>query len=161
MAYWVFTLAVVYENLSGFVWVATGFEYATAIVRHLGYPEYFLDILGAWQLAAALVLIAPGLPLMKEWAYTGAFLNYSSAVASHVLAGDGLNVYAAAALAYAVLVVGSWALRPTDRRITNLAGVGLARVSSWVGPAVALVLMTIASVVTLPLMASLVRLLPA
>ena len=41
------------------------------MLAHLGYPQYFANILGAWQLAAAAALIAPGLPLVKEWAYAG------------------------------------------------------------------------------------------
>ncbi|MFF0767290.1 DoxX family protein [Nonomuraea wenchangensis] len=42
----------------------------------------------SWQAAAAIAIIAPGLPLIKEWAYAGAFFLWSSAVASHLIAGD-------------------------------------------------------------------------
>lgn len=155
VAYWLFTLAVVYENLSGFVWWVVNFELPREVIRHLGYPEYFFDILGPGQLIAALILIAPGLPIAKEWAYAGALINYLSAIASHLLAGDGLNFFVVAAAGYAVFTVASWVLRPANRRLTGAPGIGTTRASSWIGPLVVLGLMLIASLLSLPLVASL------
>lgn len=160
IAYWLFTLVVVYENVSGFVWWVVSFDYARAVIRHLGYPEYFFDILGPAQLAAAVILIAPGLRIAKEWAYAGALINYLSAVASHVLAGDGLSVFVIAAAAYGAFAVASWALRPASRRVTATPRIEVTRASSWVAAGAVLVLMVIASLLTLPLLASLALLLP-
>jgi hypothetical protein len=155
IAYWGFTLVVVYENLSGFVWWITNFEYISRLVRHLGYPEYVLNILGPAQLAAALILIAPGLPIVKEWAYAGALINYVSAIASHLFAGDGLNVFVVAALLYSVFTVGSWALRPASRRVTRTPWIGDTRASSWLIATMILVLMLIVALLSLPLIESL------
>lgn len=160
VAYWLVTLVVVYENLSGFVWWVVDFDLPREVIRHLGYPEYFFDVLGPGQLVAAVILIAPGLPNAKEWAYAGALINYSSAIASHLLAGDGLNFFVVAAAGYAALTVASWALRPAGRRLTGAPGIGETRASSWIGPLVALGLMLIASLLSLPLIASLATLLP-
>src|SRR5690242_21084684 len=77
IAYWVFTLLVVFENASGFVWGIFHIQYLRVMLNHLGYPQYFGNILGPWQLAAAAALIAPDLRLLKEWAYAGTFFNYS------------------------------------------------------------------------------------
>ncbi len=49
----------------------------------------------ARQLACAAALLAPRLPHVKEWAYTGAFFNYSSALVSHLFAGDPPDISAA------------------------------------------------------------------
>lgn len=160
VAYWLFTLVVVYENVSGFVWWVAGFDYITALVRHLGYPEYFLDILGPAQLAAAVILIAPGLPIAKEWAYAGVLINYASAVASHLFAGDGLSFFVIAAAAYAAFTVASWALRPASRRLTRTPWIGEMRSPSWIGALVVLALMLVVSLLSLPLLESLSTLLP-
>jgi hypothetical protein len=149
VGYWFFTLLVVYENGAGFTWTVSHIEYLRVMLTHLGYPQYFANILGPWQLACAATLIAPRFPLVKEWAYAGAFFNYSSAVVSHVAVGDGLNQWFFALLMTA-LTVCSWALRPPDRRIARPTQRGAVSLWSWIVPAVALVLMVIAALFTLP-----------
>jgi len=57
-------------------------------VTILGYPTYVLTIIGAWKLIGSAVLLAPGLGLVKEWAYAGAFINMTGAAASHAFAND-------------------------------------------------------------------------
>src|SRR5437762_242471 len=48
-AYWIFTLLVVFENQAGFVWFVLRLEYMRLELAHLGYPQYFMNILGPWQ----------------------------------------------------------------------------------------------------------------
>lgn len=160
IAYWAFTLPVVFENAAGAMWLLSRFipgvrglhatsvfaQYVHAMLAHLGYPQYFQYILNPWQLACAAALIAPRLPRVKEWAYAGAFFNYSSAIASHLFAGDGLDVPAAV---LAVLTVISWALRPADRRLAE-SQPGRTTPWSWVASAIVLVLMVILSLFWLP-----------
>lgn len=55
---------------------------------HLGYPAYFASIIGPWKIAAAITLIAPGLPKVKEWAYAGVVFDLTGALASHAVLGD-------------------------------------------------------------------------
>lgn len=149
IAYWTFTLPVAFENAAGAMWVFLPLiprinqlhpssifaEYLGAMLAHLGYPPYFKYILGPWQLACAAALIAPRLRRVKEWAYAGAFFNYSSAFTSHLFAGDGPNIQAAI---FAVLTVFSWALRPADRRLAESAPVGETGGLSWVASVVIL-----------------------
>jgi AraC-like DNA-binding protein len=82
---------------------------------HLGYPLYFAYILGVWLIGGAAVIIAPGFPRLKEWAYAGSFFQFSGAVASHLLAGDGVRTWVAP-LVFSMFVIVSWGLRPDDRR---------------------------------------------
>jgi hypothetical protein len=51
-------------------------------VVHLGYPSYFLVLLGSWKVLGAVALLIPRRPLLKEWAYAGAFLTYTGAIVS-------------------------------------------------------------------------------
>lgn len=80
-------------------------------LAHLGYPAYFASILGAWKVGGALVLLTPGLPRLKEWAYAGIFFTLTGAAASHLASGDSLS-HALAPLVLLSLVLTSWALRP-------------------------------------------------
>jgi len=55
---------------------------------HLGYPAYFASIIGPWKIAAAITLVAPKLPKVKEWAYAGVVFDLTGALASHAIVGD-------------------------------------------------------------------------
>lgn len=115
IAYWITTLLVAAELAVGGAWDILRTPYVRGVLEHLGYPTYFLIILGVWKVLGAVALVVPRFPRLKEWAYAGAFFNYTGAVASHLAVGDG-----AAAIAYplvqTVLVAASWALRPPARR---------------------------------------------
>jgi hypothetical protein len=82
----------------------------------LGYPVYFMTIIGAFKLLGVGALLAPKLPLLKEWAYAGFTFNLIGATASHFYSGDSFGHAIMPAL---VLVVGllSYALRPESRRL--------------------------------------------
>jgi uncharacterized membrane protein YphA (DoxX/SURF4 family) len=83
---------------------------------HLGYPSYFLVLLGIWKVLGAVALLIPRHPLLKEWAYAGAFFTYTGAIVSHLTTGyDRSEVGLLAALT--ILTVLSWALRPASRRL--------------------------------------------
>lgn len=115
IVYWITTLLVAAELAVGGAWDILRTPYVRGVLEHLGYPTYFPVILGAWKVLGAVALLVPWFPRLKEWAYAGAFFNYTGAVASHLAVGDG-----AAAIAYplvqTVLVAASWALRPPARR---------------------------------------------
>jgi hypothetical protein len=86
------------------------------VIDRLGYPAYFLVILGIWKLLGAVAVIVPRFPLLKEWAYAGVVFNLTGALASNVASG----ITDTGTLAYLVLMMGvtavSWALRPASRR---------------------------------------------
>src|SRR5262249_48880364 len=89
IAYWVATLIVANEMVAGALWDLLRIEYVRGVMPSLGYPLYMLYIIGVWKLPCAVTLLVPRFPRLKEWAYAGAFFNYTGALASHVLAGDG------------------------------------------------------------------------
>src|SRR5262249_18877024 len=84
--------------------------------RQLGYPVYFVMILGFWKLLGSLALVVPGLPRVKEWAYAGIFFNMTGAAVSHLVCHDAAW-HVGVTLGLAALAVASWALRPASRTL--------------------------------------------
>lgn len=116
VAYWATTLVIVFELASGSVWNLVPIDWTTAQLSHLGYPTFFADILGVWQVAAAVAIVVPGFALIKEWAYAGSFFLWSGAVWSHLIVGDSSPALWGVPLMFGVCAIASWVLRPTDRR---------------------------------------------
>src|SRR5215467_690923 len=85
-------------------------------ITHLGYPVYFLTILGIWKILGVAALLAPKFPLIKEWAYAGFFFTMSGAIFSHLAVGDPLKEIFPSLLLL-VLTVVSWYLRPASRKL--------------------------------------------
>jgi DoxX-like family len=116
LAYWLATAAVGGELGLGGSWDIARLAFVRDLVTHLGYPTYFLVILGTWKVLGAAALFAPRLPLLKEWAYAGTFFTYTGAIASHLTVGYDRGEVALLAV-LAALTVASWALRPPSRRL--------------------------------------------
>lgn len=56
---------------------------------HLGFPDWFRVELAIAKLLGALTLVIPTIPpRVKEWAYTGFFINFFSAFLSHFEVSD-------------------------------------------------------------------------
>lgn len=88
-AYWAVTIVVALETLVGGVTdlvhgrtVLVAGPMVVDVVTHLGYPLYFLRIIGFWKVLGGIVLLLPGYPRLKEWAYAGIFFELSGAAAS-------------------------------------------------------------------------------
>jgi hypothetical protein len=84
-------------------------------LAHLGYPRYFADLLGTGKLIGVAVLLVPGLPKLKEWAYVAFGITVLSATYSHLLSGDGLAALDPL-VTFAALIL-SYQLRPASRRL--------------------------------------------
>jgi uncharacterized membrane protein YphA (DoxX/SURF4 family) len=122
IAYWLTTGIVAFGLLPGGLadlmhppGVVTG-------MKLLGYPVYFMTILGFWKVLGGLVLLAPRLPRLKEWAYAGAFFDFTGAAASHAACGDygRYGFHVVITLAFAVFTLASSALRPQSRRLGDV-----------------------------------------
>ena len=88
------------------------------MMTNLGYPMYFLTIIGVWKILGAVAVLIPKMPLLKEWAYAGFIFLLSGAVISHIAVGDNLSVYFGLTLLL-VLTVVSWYFRPDSRKIAK------------------------------------------
>jgi hypothetical protein len=113
------------------IWLALGM-FSTGIVQliklkeeadmmaHLGYPLYFLTILGVWKILGVVAILIPKFPLLKEWTYAGFFFAMSGAVFSHLAVGDApMELFGPTLLI--VLTVVSWYFRPADRKVAPVS----------------------------------------
>jgi hypothetical protein len=89
------------------------------MMAHLGYPAYFLSLLGVWKILGVVAVLLPKFPLLKEWAYAGFFFAMSGAVYSHLASGDSAKELFGPVLLIA-LTVASWYLRPADRKTSTI-----------------------------------------
>jgi uncharacterized membrane protein YphA (DoxX/SURF4 family) len=85
-------------------------------ITHLGYPIYFLTILGIWKILGVVAVLIPKFPLLKEWAYAGFFFVMTGAIFSHIASGDPMKEIFPSLLLL-ILTVVSWYFRPADRKI--------------------------------------------
>jgi uncharacterized membrane protein YphA (DoxX/SURF4 family) len=114
-AYWITTGILAAECVVGGVMGGLKLSPFRDTAVHLGYPTYFMALLGACYVVAGLVLLAPRLPRVKEWAYAGLVFNYTGALASHIAVGDDAKTLVAPTV-FVAITAASWALRPPTRR---------------------------------------------
>src|SRR5580704_15729551 len=114
--YWIATIWLALGMLAGGVQQLLQIGGYVDILRHLGYPMYFMSIIGAWKILGVIAILIPGFGLLKEWAYAGFFFVMSGAVISHLAIGDGIKeTYPA--LTLLLFTVASWYFRPTAKKI--------------------------------------------
>ena len=78
-------------------------------IRHLGYPEYFGNILVGFKVAGALALIIPQVPArIKEWAYAGFAIDFIAASLSHVAIDGAANFQSYFPLIFLAILVVSY-----------------------------------------------------
>jgi len=85
-------------------------------ITHLGYPVYFLTILGIWKILGVATVLIPKFPLLKEWAYAGFFFAMSGAIFSHIASNSPMSEIFPSVLLL-ILTMVSWYFRPEDRKI--------------------------------------------
>ena len=115
-AYWIFTILAALLFAGPGMALLLRVPHFTADMAGLGYPTYFLTILGIWKLLGAVAIVSPGLPRLKEWAYAGMIFDLTSAAISRtIIGGDSLKILPP--IVVGVIVILSWRLRPADRNL--------------------------------------------
>jgi hypothetical protein len=89
------------------------------MITHLGYPVYFLTILGVWKIFGAVTVLIPKFPVLKEWAYAGFLFAMTGAIFSHIIVGDSA-VEMLPSLLLLVLTMVSWYFRPANRKMVSV-----------------------------------------
>ncbi|MEO6523251.1 MAG: DoxX family protein [Mucilaginibacter sp.] len=90
------------------------------MLAHLGYPLYFMNIIGVWKVLGVIVILIPGFKLAKEWAYAGLFFAMTGALVSHLASGDYGVKELIGPLMQTVFIILSWYFRPVDRKIISV-----------------------------------------
>jgi len=118
--YWVATGFLAFSMLAqGFAQISHTNGYVDMIIVHLGYPLYFLNIIGVWKILGVIAILIPGFKPLKEWAYAGFFFVMSGAIFSHIASGDSVIDLAPASVLL-ILIAVSWYFRPADRKIISV-----------------------------------------
>ena len=118
VAYWVTTLLLALECLAGGIIGALQRPPFIGIMKHLGYPDYVMTIIGVWYLLGGVALLMPRFPRLKEWAYAGLFFIYTGAIVSRLAVGDSVVTFMGPIILTG-LVIASWALRPSTRSLNH------------------------------------------
>lgn len=114
IAYWVSTVLVAALGaISAFAYLS-GSPQAIQGFAHVGYPQQLRIILGIAKPLGAIVLVVPGFPILKEWAYAGFTFAWIAAFFAHYLAKDGPMAYMP--LVLLLLLIISYVTRPGSRR---------------------------------------------
>jgi hypothetical protein len=117
--YWIITAILSFFIFSGGLAQAMQLKGVVEGFKPLGYPTYFISIIGVWKVLGVIAILLPKFQLLKEWAYAGIFFAMTGAVISHI-ASDDVNVKIIAPFLLAVFTVLSWYLRPADRKIVSV-----------------------------------------
>src|SRR5262245_2262348 len=118
ISYWMTTGLVVFAMFSGGIAELAHRPETIDGMKQLGYPVYFVMILGFWKLLGSLALVVPGIPRVKEWAYAGIFFTMTGAAVSHLVCHDAAW-HAGVTLGLAALAVASSELRPASRTLAS------------------------------------------
>ena len=89
--YWVFTIffagLMIFSAIPNIMLDKNTME---IFVKGLGYPAYFIQLLGIGKLLGSIAILIPGLnKTVKEWAYAGLFFDLIGATYSGIAASKG------------------------------------------------------------------------
>lgn len=102
--YWVLTTIVALGfAMSSFMYLGRSAELLQGF-KQLGYPEYFVTILGLAKLLGAIALLNPWWDKIKEWAYAGFVFTLLGATWTHIATHSPFT----APLIFLVLTVASY-----------------------------------------------------
>jgi hypothetical protein len=116
IAYWASTAIVAAALLAALSYL-TGSEQVVSGFARAGYPQHLRIVLGIAKPVAAIVLLLPGFPLLKEWAYAGVVFAWIMAFISAYTGGE--QTWPMPLVLLALLIV-SYVTRPASRRLLPL-----------------------------------------
>ena len=115
IVYWG-TTALASLALLGSLSYLTGSEQVVSGFAKAGYPQHLRIVLGIAKPMAAIVLLLPGVALLKEWAYAGATFAWVMAFIAAYAIGEPAQIWSMP-LALLVLLSVSYVTRPANRRV--------------------------------------------
>lgn len=115
IGYWVSTGLVAVMLLLSLSYL-TGSEQVVSGFAKAGYPQHLRIVLGIAKPAAAIVLLLPGIALLKEWAYAGVAFAWIMAFISAIASGEPPQVWMLPPVLLVLLLV-SYLTRPSSRRL--------------------------------------------
>lgn len=114
--YWVATALLSFGMLVSGISQILHLKDMNELITHVGYPMYFMYIIGVWKILGVIAILVPNFNLLKEWAYAGFFFLMTGALISHKFMGDGGSAVFGP-LFQIVFIVLSWYFRPANRKL--------------------------------------------
>lgn len=113
--YWIATLWLALGMFSTGLVQLLKEETTVDLMAAMGFPVYFLTILGTGKILGVIAILIPKVPLVKEWAYAGFSFVVAGAAYTYIALGRFDDLYHLALLT--VLIAVSWYLRPAGRTL--------------------------------------------
>lgn len=63
---------------------------AKQFINHLGYPDYFIQLISWMKILGIIAILIPNFPTIKEWAYAGLCFDLVGAIVS-IIAVEGFD----------------------------------------------------------------------
>ena len=117
--YWIITGLLSFCIFFGGLTQALQLQKTLEGFKPLGYPTYFISLIGIWKMLGVIAILIPGFKLLKEWAYAGIFFTMTGAVISHIASND-IKAQIIAPFMLAIFTVLSWYLRPANRKLVTV-----------------------------------------
>lgn len=114
--YWIITGILSFCLFSGGLAQALQVQGVVQGFKPLGYPTYFISLIGIWKMLGIIAILIPGFKLLKEWAYAGLFFTMTGAVISHIASND-IHAQIVAPIVFSIFTILSWYLRPVSRKL--------------------------------------------
>ena len=71
--YWTSTILLAFGMLASAISQLLHVKDMDELITHVGYPLYFMYIIGVWKILGVVAILIPKQKLLKEWAYAGFF----------------------------------------------------------------------------------------
>ena len=113
IAYWIATALVAASLIMAVTYLIGGKEVIEGFDK-IGYPQHLRIVLGIAKPLAGIVLLLPGMPRPKEWAYAGVTFAWIMATIANKASGQPEWFLPPILL---VLLLISYVTRPASRRI--------------------------------------------
>jgi uncharacterized membrane protein len=110
--YWIATALLAIGMLQSGIFAVLRTKQWVDLVTPLGYPAYFLTILGTWKILGVIAILLPGFKLLKEWAYAGFFFAMTGALISHLACSDYAVKAILGPVFQTLFIILSWYFRP-------------------------------------------------
>src|SRR5579872_6038208 len=84
--YWIFTaLLAAMMLMTAIPYIMNSEDTVKLVSVIMGYPKYIIPFLGYAKLLAAIAILVPGFPRIKEWAYAGIAFDLAGATFSGMM----------------------------------------------------------------------------
>ena len=117
--YWIITALLSFCIFIGGLFQTLQLKAVLEGFKPLGYPTYFISLIGIWKMLGVIAILIPKFKLLKEWAYAGIFFTMTGAVISHIASND-VKMQIVSPIVLAIFTLLSWYLRPADRKIISV-----------------------------------------